>query len=102
VETASLRFFQRRDQVGERAVVDASAALGGGDRQADGQMRHADPWRSKEDHILAPLDEAELVQAFDLLPAERRLKGEVEVAELLTAGRRLKRIAACSRRLFRS
>ena len=32
-----LRLLERRDEVGERAVVDAAAALRGGDRQTDGQ-----------------------------------------------------------------
>src|SRR5690606_12015885 len=81
--TRGLRLFERRDQVGKRAVVDAPATLRRGDGKADGQVRLADARRSKEDHILAPLDEAELVQAFDLLATERRLKGEVAVAELL-------------------
>ena len=78
-----LRFFQRGDQVGERAVVDAPAALRGGDGETDRQVRFADAGRPEEDHILAALDEAELVQALDLLAAQRRLKGEIEVAELL-------------------
>lgn len=39
-----------------------------------------------EDHILVALDEAELVQTLDLLAAERRLKGEVELAQLLHRG----------------
>jgi hypothetical protein len=65
-------------------------------------MRLADARRPQEDHILATLDKPELVQAFDLLTTQRRLKGEVEVADLLDRRQRLERIAACSRRLFRS
>ena len=75
-----LRLFERRDQVGERAVVDAPAALRRGDGETDRQVRLADARRPEEDHILAALDEAELVQALDLLAPQRRLKREVEVA----------------------
>ena len=42
--------------------------------------------RPTEDHILAALDKPEPVQAFDLLAAERRLKREVEVAQLFDRG----------------
>ena len=81
-----LRFFERRDQVGERAVVDAPAALRRRDGETDRQVRLADARRPEEDHILAALDEAELVQTLDLLAAQRRLKREVEVVELLDDG----------------
>ena len=84
--TRGLRFFERRDQVRERTVVDAATALRGGDREADRQVRLADARRPEEDDILAALDEAELVQTFDLLATERRLKRKVEVAELLDGG----------------
>lgn len=46
-------------------------------------MRLADAGRAEEDHILGALDEAELVQTLDLLAPQRRLKGEVEVVQLL-------------------
>src|SRR5262245_55029716 len=82
----SLRLFERRDQISERAVVDAPAALGGGDGETDRQVGLPDPRRAEEDDILAALDEAELVQTLDLLAAQRRLKGEVEVVELLDHG----------------
>jgi hypothetical protein len=49
-------------------------------------MRFADAWRLEKDHILTSLDEAELVQTFDLLRAQRRLKGEVQIAELFHHG----------------
>jgi hypothetical protein len=44
------------------------------------------PGGPRKDHILATLDEAELVQAFDLLAADRGLEREVEVAELFDDG----------------
>src|SRR5689334_24186140 len=81
-----LRLLERRDQVGQRAVVDASAALCGGDGETDRQMRCADARWPEEDHILAALDEAEFVQTLDLFAAKRWLKGEVKVAELLDGG----------------
>src|SRR5690348_6827504 len=81
-----LRLFERGDQVGERAVVDAAATLRRGDRQTDREVRLADAGRPEEDDILAPLDEAKLVEAFHLLAAQRGLKGEVEVVELLDHG----------------
>src|SRR5690606_19730290 len=78
VESAgSLGFLERADQVGEGAVVDAASALCGGDRKADREMRFPDSRRAEKDHILLPLHEAELVQAFDLLAANRRLEREV-------------------------
>src|SRR6185436_20141459 len=80
--TGGLGLFERGDQVGERAVVDAATALRGGNRQADREVCLADAWWPEEDDILAALDEAELVQAFDLLPSQRGLKGEIEVPEL--------------------
>jgi len=39
--------------------------------------------RAEKDHIPATFDEAEFVQAFDLLAPQRRLKGEIEIVELL-------------------
>ena len=46
--SGGLRFLQRRDQIGECAVVDAPSALRGRDRQADGQVRLADTgWAEK-------------------------------------------------------
>lgn len=83
---SGLGLFQRRDQVGERAVVDPPAALGRRDSETDRQMRLADPWRAEEDHVFAALDEAEFVQALDLITVQRRLKRKVEVAELLHGG----------------
>ena len=80
LETAGrLRLLERGDEIGERAVVDAPAALRGGDGEADRQVRLPDAGRAEEDHILPALDEAELVQALDLLAPQRRLKREVEV-----------------------
>ena len=81
--TGGLGLFERGDQVGERAVVDTPAALRRGDGETDRQVRLADARRPEEDHILPTLDEAELMQTFDLLATHRRLEREVEVAELL-------------------
>ena len=83
-ETAGgLGFLERGDQVGQRAVVDAPAALRGGDGEADRQVRLAHAGRAEKHHVLLALDEAELVQALDLLALDRGLEGEVEVAERL-------------------
>ena len=79
--TGGLRFFERRDQIGERAVVHATAALGGGDRQADREMRFADARRTEEDDVFAALDEAELVEALHLLTSERWLKGKIKFGQ---------------------
>ncbi len=76
-----LGLLERGDQVGQGAVVDPPAALGRGDGQADGQMSLPDARRAEEDHVLPALQEAELVEARDLLPLDRGLKGEVEVFE---------------------
>ena len=45
-----------------------------------------DAGRTEEDHILPTLDEAEVMQALNLLPPQRGLEGEVEVVELLDDG----------------
>src|SRR5271165_1076216 len=46
-------------------------------------MSFADAGRSEEDHVLAALDEAELVQALDLLALDRGLEGKVELLDRL-------------------
>lgn len=46
-------------------------------------MRLADTRRAQQDDVLLALEEAELVQALDLLTLDRRLKGEVEILERL-------------------
>src|SRR5690606_33872484 len=61
----------------------AASALSGGDREADRQVCLPDARRSEEDHVLPALDEAELVQALDLLAAGRGLEGEVELIQRL-------------------
>jgi hypothetical protein len=53
--------------------------LGGGDGEADGEVRLPDPGRAEEDDVLLALDEAELVEAVDLLPLDGGLEAEVEV-----------------------
>ena len=72
---AVFRFGEGVDQPRERAVIDAPAGLGRGDRQAYGQVRFADPGRAEQDHVLASIDEAELVQALDLLALDAGLEG---------------------------
>ena len=56
------------------------------DGQADGQVRLADAGRAEEDDVFLALDEAELVQALDLLVLDGGLKREVEVLECLDGG----------------
>ncbi len=68
---AGLRVFERVQQIGERREVDAPAALRRGDRETEREVRFADAGRPEEDDILLPLDEAERVQALDLLAFER-------------------------------
>jgi hypothetical protein len=60
------------------------------------------PGGASEDHVLGALDEAELVHALELLTTQRRLKGKSKSGSRLTAGKRIERIAARIRRLFRS
>src|SRR5690606_15752082 len=76
-----LGLLERLDEADQRAVVDAASALSGGDREADRQMCFPDARRSEQDHVLPALDEAELVQALDLLAADRGLEGEVELLQ---------------------
>ncbi len=47
----------------------------------DRQVGLADARGSEEDHVLAPLDEAELVQTLDLLALDRGLEGKVELLD---------------------
>ena len=78
-----LSLLEGVDQIGQGAVVDFSAALGGGDGQADGQVGLADAGRAEEDDVLLALNEAELVQRVDLLALDVGLEAEVEVRERL-------------------
>ena len=71
---------ERVDQACQRPVVDASAGLGGRDRQADRQMRLAHPRRAEQDNVLAAVEESQLVQALDLLALDARLEGEIKTA----------------------
>ena len=56
-------------------------ALGRGDGEIHGQVRLPDAQGPEKDHILLPLDEAQRVEAFDLVVFDARLEGEVEVGE---------------------
>ncbi len=76
-----LRVLGRRDEVGERGVVDAAAALGRGDGEAHGQVRLPDARRPEEHHILAPLDEAQGMEALELVALTLGWKSEVDVGE---------------------
>ena len=58
----------------------------GGHGETQGEMRFADAGRSEEHHILLALDEAEGVQALDLLAFDSGLKTEIEIAERLHRG----------------
>lgn len=60
-----LRLFERRDEIGERRVVDAPSALRRGDGETDGEMRFADAGRAEKDDILPALNEGERVQALE-------------------------------------
>ena len=84
--TGGLGFFERRDEVRERAVVHPAPALRSGDGEADREVRLAHTGRPEEDHILPALDEAEVMQALDLLTPQRGLEGEVEIMQLLDRG----------------
>ena len=57
-------------------------------------MRLADAGRPEEDDIFLALDEAERVQALDLLALQTGWKEKSKSASVLTAGSRLERIAA--------
>ena len=70
-------------QACQRPVVDASAGLGGRDRQADRQMRLAHPRRAEQDNVLAAVEESQLVQALDLLALDARLEGEIKLRQRL-------------------
>ena len=65
-------------------------------------MRLAHSRRAEQDDVLAAVEEAQLVQALELLALDGRLEVKSNCASVLTAGRREERIAACSRRLLRS
>src|SRR5689334_21131865 len=81
-----LRLLERGDEIGEGAVVDAASTLSGRNGETDRQVRLADARWAEEDHVLFALDEAERVQAVDLLPFDRRLKREIKLGERLHNG----------------
>jgi hypothetical protein len=65
-----LSLLERGDQIDQGAVVHPSSALRGGDRQ----VRLADARRAEQHDVLLALEEAELMQALDLLALDRRLE----------------------------
>lgn len=72
---------------GQCAVVDASTALtSAAIAKLIARCVLPNTRRAQEVTISRPFDEAKLVETLDLLAAERRLKGEVEVTELLDGG----------------
>ena len=54
--------------------------------------------RPEKDHVLPPLDEAEGVEALDLVAFDTRLEAEVEVGERLHGREPAARMAVGSRR----
>ena len=74
---------ERVDQACQRPVVDASAGLGGRDRQTDRQMRLAHSRRAEQDDVLGAVEESQLVQALDLLALDARLEGKVKLRQRL-------------------
>ena len=74
------------DQSRERAVIDAPAGFGRRDREAYGQvslLSLPDAGRTEQDHVLPSVQEAELVQALDLLALDGGLEGEIELVQRL-------------------
>ena len=67
-----LRFLERGDQIGERAVVHAAPALRGGDRQANREMGFADAGGTEEDDVFPSLDETEARGDSPSAPDEAR------------------------------
>lgn len=62
-----LCIFEPCDQVGQRRVVHASAALRGMHGEADRQVCFADAGRPEEDDILFALEKLQRVQALELI-----------------------------------
>ncbi len=81
-----LGVLERRDEVGEGGVVDAAAAFGRGDGEADRQVGLPDAGGSEEHHILPALDEAQRMETLQLVPPDARLEAEVEVGQGLHGG----------------
>ena len=50
---------------------------------AYGQVSLPHAWRPEQDHVLPSVQEAELVQALDLLALDTGLEGEIELIERL-------------------
>ena len=78
-----LRVLEGRDEVGERGVVHATAALGRGDGEAHGQVGLPDARGPEKDHILPALDKAQRVEALQLVALDARLEAEIEIGERL-------------------
>jgi hypothetical protein len=67
----------------KRREVHPTAALGRGDRETQREVGLAHAGWAEQHHVLLALDEAECVQALDLLALHTRLKTEIEIGERL-------------------
>src|SRR5215831_1047411 len=66
--------------------ISAEAGLDGGFGQCDAEMRFADAWWSKENHVTGFVDETQRSQLANLPFVDRRLKAEIELIEVLYKG----------------
>ena len=74
---------ERRDDVGERAEVDAAPGLHRLDAEREAEMGFAGARRSDEMNGFGAIDELQLGERHDAVPVERGLEGEVEAGERL-------------------
>ena len=76
-----LRFLERGDQIDQRAVVDATCALRRLDCQTDCEVGLAHTGWAEQHYALFAVDEAQFVQALDLLALNERLERELEALQ---------------------
>ena len=78
-----LGLYERLDQASEGAVIDTASGFGGSYREADRDVCLAYARRTKQDDFLSTIQEAEFLQALDLLALDTSLEGEVELRQHL-------------------
>ncbi len=90
--SAAVGFGQAVDPLGGGGEQHAMTALAGPDRQADGEVGLAGARRAQEHHVVPPLHEVEGAQVGDDVTAQGALVVEVEVLQVLRAGKRAARM----------
>src|SRR6056297_2778835 len=76
-----LCLFEPGNKICERAVVDPAPEFGRSNREANGQVCLAHPWRPEKHHVFLSFQESELCETLNLLALDGRLERKVELLE---------------------